>query len=150
MAVASAQMLGGLHDEKPTDDEVRKVVSSVHSQLEDAAKQKYVSVEPISYRKQIVAGANYFIKVSNPQIKIITTAQDLHECTLWCMMFGIYLTGLFWLSFLPNFCNQAIVTAKDGTKSHIHMRVYKPFRGPLELSAVKTNQDKSKPLEYFQ
>lgn len=64
MTVASAQLLGGLHDEKPVDEEVRKVVTSVQGQFEREAKEKYKSLEPISYRKQIVAGANYFVRVS--------------------------------------------------------------------------------------
>ena len=45
--------------------------------------------------------------------------------------------------------DQALATAKDGTESHVHLRVYKPFRGPLELTAIRVNQDKMKPLEYF-
>lgn len=65
LTVSSAQMLGGLHDEKPADEEVRKIVTSVQGQLEKEAKEKYKSLEPISYRKQIVAGANYFVKVSD-------------------------------------------------------------------------------------
>lgn len=50
---------------------------------------------------------------------------------------------------LTNFNNQVLGTTEDGKKSHIHMRIYKPFKGPLELSAIRKDQDKSKPLEYF-
>lgn len=58
-------MVGGLHDEKPVDEEIKKVLSGVQSDFEKMAKREYKSLRPLSYRKQIVAGANYFIRVSD-------------------------------------------------------------------------------------
>lgn len=51
-------------DEKPADDAVRDVLKRVHSQVEKKVGKTYESLNPIGYRTQVVAGMNYFIKVS--------------------------------------------------------------------------------------
>lgn len=42
------------------------------------------------------------------------------------------------------------MTEKDGKKSHVHMRVYRPIAGANELTAIKTNVEEKSPLRYFQ
>ena len=61
----AAGVPGGLHDERESDEEIRNVVRSIHPELERASKQSFQSLEPIRYRKQVVAGANYFVKVGS-------------------------------------------------------------------------------------
>lgn len=63
--VHSLQMVGGLREEKAADEEVRNLVSKMKSQVEKLSNKTYKSLEPISYRTQVVAGMNYFIKVSD-------------------------------------------------------------------------------------
>lgn len=56
---------GGLEGEQPADDEIRRVVASVLADLKDQYPgRSLVSIEPISYREQLVAGTNYFVRVS--------------------------------------------------------------------------------------
>lgn len=98
--------LGGLGDEKPVNEDVQKIVKGVHKMVEQMAGEEYKSIEPLTYRAQVVAGTNYFIK--------------------------------------------ALATAKNDTKSHIHLRVTEPLKGDLMLIAIKKNQDKQGALEYFQ
>lgn len=64
------QLVGGLHEEREADEEVRKVLSNIHKDFERMSDRRFKSLEPISYRKQIVAGANYFVKVSATAIII--------------------------------------------------------------------------------
>lgn len=58
--------VGGVGDEKPADDAVREVLQRVHSQVEKKVGKSFESLKPIGYRTQVVAGMNYFIKVSHP------------------------------------------------------------------------------------
>ena len=46
------------------DDDVAKAVDMIKPQLEEKTKTKYESIEVLNYRSQVVAGKNYFVKVS--------------------------------------------------------------------------------------
>ena len=59
--------MGKLLEEKPADDEIKMVISSLQGDLEkNALVSEFIWLEPISYKKQIGAGVDYFIKVSAP------------------------------------------------------------------------------------
>jgi len=62
--VCAHPTVGGLHDEQPANAEVRKLVNSMREDIEKMAEIELESLEPISFRKQTVAGTNYFVKVS--------------------------------------------------------------------------------------
>lgn len=64
MAHAHAGFVGGLEDEKPADEAVRKVISSVQDEIKKQYSKEIDTIEPVSYRTQVVAGMNYFIRVS--------------------------------------------------------------------------------------
>ncbi|XP_062983447.1 leukocyte cysteine proteinase inhibitor 1-like [Elgaria multicarinata webbii] len=57
------RMTGGLSDPDQVTSEVRDIANQVKSQLEEKANAKYSYFEAVSFRKQVVAGTNYFIKV---------------------------------------------------------------------------------------
>lgn len=97
---------GGLDDEVPADDNIRKIVSSLQSHFKSKYPREFHRIEPVSYRSQVVAGMNYFVKVA------------VHE--------------------------------HDGAKKFAHMRIYKPFRGELELTAVLPDVEEKSQLKYFQ
>ena len=97
---------GGLDDEIPADDNIRKIVNSVQPHLKSKYPREFHHVEPISYRSQVVAGMNYFVKVA------------VHE--------------------------------QNGAKKFAHMRIYKPFRGEIELTAVQADVEEKSQLKYFQ
>lgn len=62
--VHSDPKLGGLEDEQPADDEVRQVLASIENHVRSKFSAGFTKIEPLSYRTQVVAGKNYYIKVS--------------------------------------------------------------------------------------
>ncbi|CAH3044746.1 unnamed protein product [Porites lobata] len=54
---------GGLSPLKPADAEVQKICDQVKPQAEKMAGQEFPEFKAISYKTQVVAGINYFIKV---------------------------------------------------------------------------------------
>nr|XP_006124242.1 cystatin-A [Pelodiscus sinensis] len=57
-------MTGGLSESKPATPEIQKIADQVKSQLEQKENKRYAIFEAIEYKSQVVAGTNYFIKVS--------------------------------------------------------------------------------------
>lgn len=55
---------GGLGAVSQKNDDVVAAVEAVKSTLEEKTKTKYDSIEVVNYRPQVVAGMNYFVKVS--------------------------------------------------------------------------------------
>uniref|UniRef100_A0A8C4VTW3 Mitochondrial matrix import factor 23 n=1 Tax=Gopherus evgoodei TaxID=1825980 RepID=A0A8C4VTW3_9SAUR len=55
---------GGLTETKPATPEVQKIADQVKLQLEGKTNEKYLVFVAIQYKAQVVAGINYFIKVS--------------------------------------------------------------------------------------
>jgi hypothetical protein len=55
-------MVGGLGEERLADEEVRAVIEKVREEIQARYPEPFARVEPVSYKVQIVAGKNYFIK----------------------------------------------------------------------------------------
>uniref|UniRef100_A0A8D0RL41 Cystatin domain-containing protein n=1 Tax=Sus scrofa TaxID=9823 RepID=A0A8D0RL41_PIG len=61
----SEEMLaGGLTEPRPATPEIQEIANKVKPQLEEKTKKTYEKFEAIIYRSQVVAGTNYYIKVS--------------------------------------------------------------------------------------
>lgn len=60
---------GGLGAPRAKDEEVEEAVKNVKPVLEEKTNTKYDSIEIISYKSQLVAGKNYFVKVSDTSIQ---------------------------------------------------------------------------------
>ncbi|XP_036992231.2 cystatin-B-like [Artibeus jamaicensis] len=56
-------LCGGLSATKPSTDEIQTIADQVKSQLEEKENKKYTMFKAVEYQSQVVAGANYFIKV---------------------------------------------------------------------------------------
>ncbi|XP_062511531.1 leukocyte cysteine proteinase inhibitor 1-like [Corticium candelabrum] len=54
---------GGLTPTRPATPEIQAMADQVKADAEAAAGQTFPKFEAISYRSQVVAGTNYFIKV---------------------------------------------------------------------------------------
>lgn len=48
----------------PANDKVRELVKQLHHEVETKANNEFESLDPIAYRQQVVAGFNYWVKVS--------------------------------------------------------------------------------------
>ncbi|XP_065511672.1 cystatin-A-like [Caloenas nicobarica] len=57
--------LGGLSETKPATPEVQEIVDKVKPQFESRVNKTCEIFKAISYRTQVVAGTNYFIKVQD-------------------------------------------------------------------------------------
>ncbi|XP_028414507.1 cystatin-B-like [Dendronephthya gigantea] len=58
-----AQRCGGLSAVQKATEETQKLIDSVRSEAEAQAGSKFDKYEAISFRPQVVAGTNYFVKV---------------------------------------------------------------------------------------
>lgn len=58
------QVTGGLGEEEEADSQVSSLVEGLHKDIETAAGRRFDSIQALSVRKQVVAGMNYFVKVS--------------------------------------------------------------------------------------
>jgi hypothetical protein len=54
---------GGVGPANPIDEETGKFIASVRNQVEAKAGQSFDEFKPISFRKQVVAGLNYIVKI---------------------------------------------------------------------------------------
>ncbi|KAM6292273.1 cystatin-A-like [Porphyrio hochstetteri] len=56
-------MPGGLSEAKPATPEVQLMMDQVKPQLESRENRIYDTFEAVTYKTQVVAGLNYFVKV---------------------------------------------------------------------------------------
>lgn len=56
-------LLGGKSAEKPIDDEIRTLVATQRGAIEAKANKTFTQFTPVSYRTQVVAGTNVFVKI---------------------------------------------------------------------------------------
>lgn len=56
--------VGGVGEIREGDPEVQEIVDNIKDELEVKTGKKYESVKVVHYRTQLVAGINYFVKVS--------------------------------------------------------------------------------------
>lgn len=57
-------MCGGTSDAKPADAEIQAIINEVKGAVEDKVGKKLDTYTPVSYKTQVVAGTNYFVKVN--------------------------------------------------------------------------------------
>ncbi|XP_077388432.1 cystatin-B-like [Festucalex cinctus] len=63
MTTVTCPMTGRLSDVEKADEQIQKICDNVKSQAEKKTGKKYNLFIAKSYKTQIVAGTNYFIKV---------------------------------------------------------------------------------------
>eukprot|EP00928_Gymnodinium_smaydae_P012568 TRINITY_DN14558_c0_g2_i2.p1 TRINITY_DN14558_c0_g2~~TRINITY_DN14558_c0_g2_i2.p1 ORF type:complete len:224 (+),score=53.97 TRINITY_DN14558_c0_g2_i2:74-673(+) len=66
--VAAPMRCGGTGDENPADDDVRQLIAPLKAEAQQKAQGQgmnaaFSEFEPLSYKTQVVAGMNYFVKV---------------------------------------------------------------------------------------
>ncbi|XP_013391799.1 stefin-C-like [Lingula anatina] len=54
---------GGASEVKDADADIQKIVDGVKAELEGKVGKNFTECKAISYRSQVVAGTNYFVKV---------------------------------------------------------------------------------------
>ncbi|KAK0142632.1 Cystatin-B [Merluccius polli] len=57
-------IIGGLSDPMMADDGTRNICKTVKQDVQLKTARNYVNFDAITYRSQLVAGTNYFIKVN--------------------------------------------------------------------------------------
>lgn len=125
---------GGLGEVFEKDDEIVEIVNGIKKSLEEKTEQKIISIEPISYKRQVVAGMNYFVKVSCTS-RSMWISHELAEILI------IHYHSLTWL--------QAKLKLGDGSEKFAHLRIYRNLKKNLELTAHKMDTDEQAELEYF-
>ncbi|EHB08233.1 Cystatin-B [Heterocephalus glaber] len=56
-------MVGGPSEERPATAQTQELADKVKLQLEEKENRKYSVFKAVSFKSQVVAGTNYFIKV---------------------------------------------------------------------------------------
>jgi cystatin-A/B len=56
-------MCGGKGQVNPADESIVEMVNNVRSEVEAQANASYTVFEAVSFRSQVVAGTNFFVKV---------------------------------------------------------------------------------------
>jgi len=56
-------MAGGLAELRGADDEIQAIVDKIRSDLEGKSGKSFSEFKAVSYRSQVVAGTNFFIKI---------------------------------------------------------------------------------------
>lgn len=57
------QVCGGTGNQRPADEEIHRMCTSLKSQVEVKAGKNFDTFTAISYKTQVVAGTNFFVKV---------------------------------------------------------------------------------------
>lgn len=57
-------MTGGLGAIRERDSDIEQIVEKMRPVLEEKSGKKFESLEPVNYKTQLVAGRNFFVKVS--------------------------------------------------------------------------------------
>lgn len=60
----SGIVTGGLGSAKEANPKISEIVQKIKPALESKSGKTFESLEPLSYKTQVVAGTNYFVKVS--------------------------------------------------------------------------------------
>ncbi len=55
---------GGLSDTQDKDDTIQNIVNSLKNEIQEKVKKEFSKFEVHSYKTQVVAGTNYFVKVN--------------------------------------------------------------------------------------
>lgn len=75
--------LGGLSEELVATDKLRQIVKQLQPEVEKKANNEYELLEPIVYRQQVVAGFNYWVKVSAVKFsQYFSTISILMNCLI--------------------------------------------------------------------
>uniref|UniRef100_A0A8C5S5A0 Cystatin domain-containing protein n=1 Tax=Laticauda laticaudata TaxID=8630 RepID=A0A8C5S5A0_LATLA len=79
----SAMLCGGLSQPKAATAETQQITQEIKSQLEEKESRKFDIFDAVSYKTQVVAGINYFIKVVHVvPIRCYSINLFLHRITL--------------------------------------------------------------------
>ena len=113
---------GGISDsDSAATPEIQALIEAVKDEVHGKLNTVFEVFEAVSYRSQVVAGRNYFIKVlSQPQLSIV-------------------LTKLASLS----------LQVRVGDDKHIHLRVFKSLSQEVSLHSVQADKTEADPIEYF-
>ncbi|CAL1547426.1 unnamed protein product [Lymnaea stagnalis] len=59
----SEMMCGGTSDVKPASDEVHDLIKKIKDDLEKKSQKTFSNFKAVSYKSQVVAGTNFFVKI---------------------------------------------------------------------------------------
>ena len=119
------QLCGGitLEDKEATAD-VQELISQVKEQVEAKLNGSFSAFEAVSYRTQVVAGTNFFVKA--------------------CLRF--YSRRAIQAGFLTVFF---IIQVHVGNESYLHLRIWRKLDRQLELTDVQAEKLRTDPISYF-
>jgi cystatin-A/B len=63
-APVHAPVCGGLNEAKEATPEIQALIDQLHQEIKTQSGNEYKQLKAVSYRSQVVAGTNYFVKVN--------------------------------------------------------------------------------------
>ncbi|KAH9525362.1 hypothetical protein Btru_001162 [Bulinus truncatus] len=61
--MAQTKMCGAASEVKEATEEIQEIIKEIRDELESKVNQKFPVYKAISYRSQVVAGTNFFVKI---------------------------------------------------------------------------------------
>lgn len=121
-----SKMTGGISDkEEPANAEIQALVEQVKDQITGKMNASFNVFEPISYKTQVVAGRNYFVKVGNLNASLVIL--QIHKQSNYHICLQIHV----------------------GNDECIHARIYKNLQREVSVHSIEENKTKEDPIAYF-
>ena len=115
---------GGISENaEPATSDVHALIQQVKSEVTGKMNASFDVFEAISYKSQVVAGRNYFVKVRNfNKYKIMNEYNN--------KTFGLFQVHV-------------------GDDKCIHVRIYKNLQQEVSVHSVEDNKTREDPITYF-
>ncbi len=123
MNIVSKMLCGGISNEEiKADDKINAMLEKLRPKIAEKIALGDQPMTALSYKSQIVAGKNYFVKVKNVLFP-----------------YSVYSVQVLLLQ----------VSAGESI-GHFHVRIYEDLKGEVSLSGIQHPKTKDDEIQYFE